>query len=83
MAKIPTPNTIKTARAWGKMGFVALTAGAIGETHPELIHGAEGYVAGLGERLGEDYHRAGGSWEPEDFRDFCLRRVAELHQVVA
>ena len=69
------PRSIKAARSWGKMGFVALVSGAIGETHRELLLGAKDHFGEMGERFGEEYHREGGTWKPEDFRDFCLRRI--------
>jgi len=82
MAKKTTkPRSLKAARSWGKMGFVALVSGAIGEAHPELVHGAQDYMGKLGEQFGEEYHRAKGSWAPEDFRDFCLRRLVEVHPI--
>ena len=73
------PRTLKAARAWGKMGFVALVSGAIGETNREDLLGSQDYLGKLGEKFGEEYHRAGGSWAPEEFRDYCLRRVVEIH----
>jgi len=73
------PRSLKAARSWGKMGFVALVSGAIGETHREDLLGAQDYMGKLGEQFGEEYHRAGRSWAPEDFRDFCLRRLVEVH----
>ncbi len=71
-----TPSTIKDARTWGRSGFVALVSGAIGEANPELVSASSDFLGKKGERFGEEYHQAGGTWEPEDFRDFCLHRVA-------
>ena len=77
------PRTVKAARSWGKAGYVALATGALGKSHAELLVGSLIYLEDLGERFGEEYHRAGGSWVPKDFRDFCCRRLRELYPLGA